>query len=269
VALVAAPIAVFASGGGMALDRAPVKENDVASLQRGAAVFVNYCLNCHSASFMRYNRLKDLGLTEDQIRDNLIFTGVKVSSHMDVAMDRKEAGEWFGAAPPDLTLIGRSRSSPQGPGTDWVYTYLRTFYRDPARPTGWNNLLFPNVAMPHPLWQLSGENELVTQDFRTHAEAEAALRQSGKPGRVDEVVSVGADGRESVKYVLLSLKPGQGTMSALEYDTLIADLSNYLGYMAEPTRLDRRELGVWVLMFLAVLFVFAYLLKREFWKDVH
>src|SRR6185436_10312615 len=146
----------FAMEGHIKLDRAPIDPNDHASLQRGARTFVNYCLNCHSAGYMRYNRLEDLGLTEAQIRDNLVLTGVKVGDLMKVAMDPVQAKEWFGTAPPDLTVIARSRSSHDGPGSDWLYTYLRSFYRDDARPTGWNNVIYPNVAMPHVMWQLQG-----------------------------------------------------------------------------------------------------------------
>ena len=154
------PALGYASEGELTLDRAPIDPLDVVSLQRGAHTFVNYCLNCHSASYMRYNRLRDLGLTEAQIRDNLVFTGVKVGDLMKTAMDPKDAKEWFGTAPPDLTVIARSRSSGAGPGSDWLYTYLRSFYRDASRPTGWNNVVYPNVAMPHVLWQLQGEQAL-------------------------------------------------------------------------------------------------------------
>ena len=160
-ALVAAialiPLLAFASEAGLKLDRAPIDEHDMASLQRGAHTFVNYCLNCHSAGYMRYNRLRDLGLSEQQIRDNLVFTGVKVGDLMKTAVAPLEAKEWFGTAPPDLTVVARSRSSEAGSGTDWLYTYLRSFYRDPKRPTGWNNTVYVNVAMPHALWQLQGE----------------------------------------------------------------------------------------------------------------
>ena len=150
-----------ASGGGIAWDKAPGKTTDLASLQNGAKIFVNYCLNCHSAAFMRYNRLTDIGLTEKQIKDNLLFTTDKVGETMKAAIDPKQAKEWFGANPPDLTLIARSRAGSGGSGADYLYTYMRTFYRDDSKTTGWNNLAFPNIAMPHVLWELQGERQPV------------------------------------------------------------------------------------------------------------
>ena len=157
--LVLSITAAHASTGGIAWDKAPGKTNDPASLQHGAKIFVNYCLNCHSASFMRYNRLQDIGLTEQQIKDNLLFTTEKVGDTMKSAIDPLQAKAWFGANPPDLTLIARSRAGAGGTGADYVYTLLRTYYRDPSKPTGWNNLAFPNIGMPHPLWQLQGERK--------------------------------------------------------------------------------------------------------------
>ncbi|MFN7085364.1 MAG: cytochrome c1 [Burkholderiales bacterium] len=240
VLLVASP--AFAAGDEVKLDRAPIDERDLISLQRGAQVFVNYCLNCHSAGYMRYNRLRDLGLNEQQIRDNLIFTGVKVGDLMKIAMDPKAAKEWFGTTPPDLTVIARSRSSPAGSGADWLYTYLRSFYRDPDRPSGWNNVVYPSVAMPHVLWQLQGEQ---------------VLKEEKVPG----------PGHMKTEHRLVLDKPG--TMPQVEYDRLVADLVNYMAYMAEPARNDREIIGIYVLMFIGVLFIFAYLLKKEYWKDVH
>lgn len=240
--LLFAPFAAFAASTDMSLDRAPIDSKDLPSLQRGARVFVNYCLNCHSANYMRYNRLQDLGLTEQQIRDNLIFTGAKVGDQMKIAMDQKDAKEWFGAPPPDLTVTARSRSSHAGSGADWLYTYLRSFYRDPARPNGWNNTVYPNVAMPHVLWELQGEQVL-------------------------KEVKVQAAG-----YVKIERRPvleKAGKLTALEYDRLVADLVNYLAYMAEPAADARKEIGMYVLLFLALLWALAYALKKEFWKDVH
>lgn len=225
------------------LDRAPINERDLVSLQRGAQVFVNYCLTCHSAGYMRYNRLQDLALTEQQIRDHLIFTGAKVGDPMRSAMDPRDAKEWFGAPPPDLSVIARSRSSHAGSGADWLYTYLRSFYRDPSRPTGWNNTVYPNVGMPHVLWQLQGEQVL----------------------RVEERTLPGGK-KETVQRLVLE-KPG--TLAPLEYDRLVADLVNFLAYVAEPAKRDRIEIGIYVLLFLGVLFVLAYALKKEYWKDVH
>jgi len=250
--LLAAPLAAMASEAGMKLDRMPadVNPNDPVSLQRGAQVYVNYCMGCHSASYMRYNRLADLGLTDQQIRDNLIFTGAKVGELMTIGMAAKDAKEWFGAPPPDLSVIARSRSSSAGSGADWLYTYLRGFYRDPSRPTGWNNTVFPNVGMPHVLYQLQGEQVLKTE----------VLLQPRGSGKKEDALKI-----EAQKLVLE--KPG--TMAPVEYDRLAADLVNFLVYLSEPVKHFRQQLGIYVLMFLGVLFVLAYALKKEFWKDVH
>jgi ubiquinol-cytochrome c reductase cytochrome c1 subunit len=229
------PLEALMASEEMKLDRAPADARDAASIQRGARVFVNYCLNCHSAEAMRYQRLAELGLTTEQIRDNLMFATAKVGETMSVAMRRKDAAAWFGVAPPDLSVIARAR------GADWLYTYLRTFYRDDSGQTGWNNLVFPNVGMPHVLYELQGEQALKVEERKGERGAEAVrtleLRTPGK------------------------LSPG-------EYDKLTADLVNYLVFMGEPARLARERIGYAVLMFLAVLFVPVYLLKKEYWKDV-
>jgi ubiquinol-cytochrome c reductase cytochrome c1 subunit len=247
--LLALPLAAPASES-VKLDRLPadVSPSDPASLQRGARVFVNYCMGCHSANYMRYNRLTDLGLTEPQILDNLVFTGVKVGDLMKTAMDARDSKEWFGAPPPDLTVIARARASGAGSGADWLYSYLRGFYRDPSRPNGWNNTVFPNVGMPHVLWQLQGEQVLKT---------EARTIPVGSQGDVEQ--------REVQKLVLS--KPG--AMKPAEYDRMVADLVNYLSYMSEPVRSFRVRLGIYVLLFLGVLLVLAYLVKNEYWKDIH
>jgi len=247
--LLAAPLAAAAAES-IKLDRLPANVNphDPVSLQRGAQVYVNYCLGCHSLAYMRYNRLQHLGLTEQQIRDNLIFTGAKVGELMKIAMDPRESKEWFGTPPPDLTVIARSRSSGAGSGADWLYSYLRGFYRDPSRPTGWNNTVFQNVAMPHVLWQLQGEQVLAT-------EVQSIPR--GSKGKVE---------KHEVQKLALE-KPG--SMKPAEYDRMVGDLVNFLVYVGEPSRQSRVELGIYVLMFLGVLFVLAYLLKKEYWKDVH
>jgi ubiquinol-cytochrome c reductase cytochrome c1 subunit len=241
-ALLFAPALSMAAASGVKLERAPINLHDVESLQRGARIFVNYCLNCHSASYMRYNRLQDIGLTEQQIRDNLIFTGVKVGELMKVAMDPRDSREWFGAPPPDLTLVARSRSSHDGSGSDWLYTYLRSFYRDPARPTGWNNLVYPNVGMPHVLWQLQGEQVLTEGQVRAE-------------GYMKTVPKLALD------------KPG--TLNAIEYDRAVTDLVNYMTYMSEPARNSRIVYGLFTLIALSILIALSYALKKEYWKDVH
>ena len=207
-ALAFVPATLLAAGGGHPLDRAPIEPRDVVSLQAGARTFVNYCLNCHGAQFMRYNRLTDLGLSEAQIRDNLMFAAEKVGETMKVAMSVQDGKAWFGVPPPDLSVISRSR------GADWLYTYLRTFYRDDKSPSGWNNKVFHNAAMPHVLWKLQAE---------------------------------------------------QG---AVEYDRTVRDLVNFLVYVGEPSAQSRKNIGIVVLFVLGVVFVFAYAMKKAFWKDV-
>ncbi|MDI3491879.1 cytochrome c1 [Thauera propionica] len=236
--LLFAPAVALAAGASVHLDKAPVS-TDPAALQHGAKLFVNYCLNCHGASYVRYNQLQNIGLSEQMIRDNLMFTGEKVGDLMKISMARDDGKVWFGAAPPDLSVIARSRASGDGSGADWLYTYLRQFYRDPARPTGWNNVIFENVGMPHVLWELQGE-------------------QVAK-------VTENADGS---KHVELSLaKPGK--MSAEEYDKSIADLVSFLVWMGEPVAEKRKTIGTFVLIFLAGLFVLSYALKKNYWKDIH
>jgi ubiquinol-cytochrome c reductase cytochrome c1 subunit len=224
------------------LERALIDSGDLHSLQRGARAYVNYCQGCHSLGYMRYNRMQDLALSEEQIRDNLIFTGAKTGDLMTNTMNPEEAKQWFGAAPPDLTVIARSRASGAGSGADWLYTYLRGFYRDPARPNGWNNTVYPNVGMPHVLWQLQGEQVLKTE----------TVPGPGRPVTVPTLV--------------LETK---GAMTPPEYDRMVADLVNYLDYVAEPARSTRTTMGVYVLLFLGIFWVLAYYLKKEFWKDVH
>jgi ubiquinol-cytochrome c reductase cytochrome c1 subunit len=210
----------------VAFDKAPVDASNHESLQRGARTFVNYCLNCHSANYMRYNRLLEIGLTEKQIKENLLLAGEKVGDQMRVAMNKNDAKKWFGAAPPDLSVEVRAR------GADWVYSYMRSFYRDDTRPTGWNNTVYDKVAMPHVLYELQGEQTL---NHETHH------LELTKPGR----------------------------LSPAEYDTLVGDLTNFMAYMAEPAKQQRNHLGWFVLLFLGVLLVLTYKLKKAYWKDVH
>lgn len=204
---------------------APIDASDHASLQRGAKTFINNCLNCHSANYMRYNRLKDIGLTEKQIKDNLLFAGEKVGDTMTVAMNPKDAKKWFGVIPPDLSVEVRAR------GADWVYAYMRGFYRDETTPTGWNNVVYDKVAMPHVLYELQGEQVM---NHETHK--------------------------------LELVKPGK--LSPTEYNTLVGDLTNYMAYMAEPGKQQRQKLGWYVLLFLGVMLVLAKKLKNEYWKDI-
>ncbi|MGJ8618827.1 MAG: cytochrome c1 [Methylophilaceae bacterium] len=204
---------------------APIDPSDNASLQRGARTFINNCLNCHSASYMRYNRLVDIGLTENEIKENLLLAADKVGDTMQTAMDPSDAKKWFGVAPPDLSVEVRAR------GADWVYAYMRGFYKDETTPSGWNNVVFDKVAMPHVLYQLQGEQRL---NHETH-ELELVT-----PGR----------------------------LSPEEYDEFVADLTNYMAFMAEPAKQQRKMLGVWVILFLVVLLVLAKKLKAAYWKDI-
>ncbi|TXT35268.1 MAG: ubiquinol-cytochrome c reductase cytochrome c1 subunit [Comamonadaceae bacterium] len=206
--------AVHANVAGPAWDKAPDRINDKAALQNGAKVFVNYCLNCHSAAFNRYNRLQDIGLTAEQIKDNLLVTNAKIGDTMKSAIDPQQAKAWFGVNPPDLTVIARSRAGAGGTGTDYLYSYMRGFYPDETKPTGWNNHVFPNVAMPHVLWEM------------------------------------------------------QSSMTPAQYDQTIGDLVNYLQWMAEPAQTTRKQLGMWVLVFLAGLTFLTWKLNKSYWKDV-
>jgi ubiquinol-cytochrome c reductase cytochrome c1 subunit len=217
---------VMASAEGIHLDKIDVDLSDKASLQRGARTFVNYCLSCHEASYMRYNRMgKDLGLTDEQVKQNLMFASDKVGDTMTVAMRGKDAKKWFGVVPPDLSVIARSR------GTDYLYTYLRTFYLDPSKPMGTNNLVFKDVGMPHVLWSEQGYKEL------------------SEEGHLETVT--------------------EGTSSSAEYNRTIYDLVNFLAYVGEPSKIQRLELGKWVLFYLIIFFLVAYPMKKAFWRDVH
>jgi ubiquinol-cytochrome c reductase cytochrome c1 subunit len=242
---------------------------DLESLQRGARLFVNYCLNCHSAKYMRYNRLTDLRLSESQIADNLILTGrfeqtpagevfapTKFGETMQVAMRSADAKAWFGVPPPDLSVEARVR------GAEWLYNYLISFYRDDKSATGWNNLVFPNVGMPHVLWELSGVNRLVVAEHPTRAVAEGAAIAA----KAISLVEPAKDHRYTVKTLAVQ-EPG--ALSPAEYRKAMGDLVNFLDYVSEPAKNTRRTLGVVVLMFLGVLFLLAYWLKREYWKEVH
>ena len=226
----------FAAGGGATLQAGNVL-SDRASLQRGAQLYMNYCAGCHSLKYMRYSRMaEDLGLTEDEVMKNLNFTGAKFGEQVQVSMPAAGGEKWFGKMPPDLSVISRVR------GSDWIYTYLKSFYLDESRPLGWNNKLFPNASMPNPLWELQGLQ---------HAEF----------GPVDP-----ATGERHVE----GLKVAQaGRQSAQEFDQTARDITNFLEYVGEPAALKRQSVGVWVILFLAALTFLAYLLKQEYWKDVH
>ncbi len=231
LALLFAPLTVLAAGTSVHLDKAPDVQGDRTALQNGARLFVNYCLNCHGLSFVRYNRLTELGLTEQQVKDNLMFTAEKIGEPMRVAARASDQKQWFGVAPPDLSLVARARASADGSGADWLYTYLRSFYHDEKRPTGWNNTLFGNVGMPHVLWDLQGVQDL------NHETQKLGLTQSGQ-------------------------------MTPAEFDKQIADLVGFLVWAGEPAAGFRKQLGIGVLAFLVILFGVSYALKKEYWRDV-
>jgi|TARA_B110000444_G_scaffold197233_1_gene188038 ubiquinol-cytochrome c reductase cytochrome c1 subunit len=207
------------------LSKAPVDLTDNLSLQRGAKIFTNYCLNCHSAKYMRYSNLQDIGLSAETIKNDLLFTGNKIGDTMSVNMSMKDSKKWFGASPPDLSVVARSR------GADWIYSYMRGFYRDPTRPMGWNNTVYVNSAMPHILWELEGEKIL-----------------NPKTKKLEKFSS--------------------GKLNAKEYDATIADLTNYLVYMSEPDQLKRKKMGYYVIGFLLLLLFLTIKLKKEYWRDI-
>jgi ubiquinol-cytochrome c reductase cytochrome c1 subunit len=227
-----------------------------ASLQRGARNFVNYCLNCHGARFMRYSRLTDLGLTEAMVSDNLMFASDKIGNTMTVAMSEADGKAWFGVAPPDLSVIARVR------GKDWLYSYLLAFYRDAGTVSGWNNLVFPNVAMPHVLWNLSGPQKLVETEYPDLDKAEAAAIAAKGLASVEPA----AEGKFVVRTLALD---APGSLTTAQYEAFVSDLVNYLDFMGEPVKHERINIGIMVLIFMSVLFVLVYSLKRDYWKEVH
>jgi ubiquinol-cytochrome c reductase cytochrome c1 subunit len=236
-----------ASEGGIAWDKFPAaRSQDLAALQNGAKLFVNYCLNCHSAQYMRYNRMRDIGLTEDQIKQNLTFATEKIGETMKSSLDPKQAKDWFGGVPPDLSVIARSRSAMgQGSGADYLYTYLRSYYRDGATATGWNNLAFPSVGMPHVLWELQGQR---------------SARFVERKDPHDPATTVHAfAGYEQIS---------PGTMSPIQFDETVADLVAFMNWMAEPEQNTRLRVGVWVLLYLGLVTLFAWRLNAAYWKKV-
>lgn len=235
--------AAQASGGeSIAWDKAPNRTNDLPALQNGAKLFVNYCLGCHSAAYMRYTRLTDIGLTEEQIKANLMFPTDKIGETMKSSIDPQQAKAWFGGNPPDLTVIARSRAGHGGTGADYLYTFLRTFYRDDAKATGWNNLAFPNVAMPNPLWQLQGRRHPLFEEQESHGHKVEVFK-----GWEQQV---------------------PGSMTTAQFEDSIGDLVGYLQWMAEPAQNTRVRVGAWVLLFLAFMTVLAWKLNGAFWKDI-
>jgi len=232
----------FAAGGNGPAFHVNIDMDNRASLQRGATLFVNRCLSCHSAEFSRYNRVADdLGIPQAVMEENMIFTGRKFGQTMTVAMTTENATEWFGAPPPDLSVKARAR------GADWIYSFLKGYYVSEDSPRGVDNLMLPGTAMPHVLWDLQGYQALKAVD---HQDEHADSGHFATPASPFELVQ-------------------EGKMTAVEYDRAMTDLVNYLVYMAEPAQLKRKSVGVGVLFFLAAFGVIAYFLKKEYWKDIH
>ncbi len=263
MALALMPLTGWTAGGpSVQLEKANIDLGNHAAIQRGAKYFVNYCMGCHSAQYVRYKLFTEVGLSEDDIKDNLMFAGGKVGDLMKIAMPVEDAGKWFGAPAPDLTLTARIKSG----GADWLYTYLKSFYTDPSRPLGVNNTVFPNVGMPHVLWKLQGVQDPVYKyevhhdghavaSFDNEAEADAYAKEKGEGYRLERVV-------EKLELVQ------QGSMTPAEYDQVARDIATFMTYISEPMKLERQRMGVWVIMFLIVFTVVAYLIKKAGWMDV-
>ncbi len=248
----ASSVVIAAGGPTYPLEDIQTDYNDKPSLQRGMATFTHYCMGCHSLEYQRYERTAaDLGIDPEVMMATVVSPSKKIGDLGTNAMPRKESAAWFGAPPPDLTLVARKRSP------EWIYTYMKTFYTDPSRPLGANNLVFPKVGMPHVLEPLQGIQRSVCK--------EAPIRENGQV-KTDPI-----SGRPMTEMQcgILEVVEGTGTLTAAEYDQLIYDLVNFLEYVGEPSKAQAHSIGIYVLLFLMVFFIFAYLLKREYWKDVH
>ena len=258
---------------GYKLDQAPDRLTDMASLQNGAKLFVNYCLSCHSAVSMRYNKLTEIGLSEEEITRNLLFTTDKIGDLMQIAMTKADGANWFGAAPPDLSVIARAKSTTMGPsGVDYLYTFLRTFYRDASRPTGWDNLVYPSVGMPHVMWERQGGNTLNRVTVKEVPQADGSGQWVRTTTNIDALgftatTSETLDNYSGDALDTVKLTPVNATASSM-YDNDVADLANFLGWMAEPGQLKRKQLGIWVIFFLSIFMIVALRLNAAYWKDV-
>ena len=250
--IAALPTLAVGAGSNYPLDSVDIDLRDKAALQDGARTFANYCMGCHSAQYQRYERVADdLGIPHEIMMENVVFTGAKIGDHMKIGMKPEDAKKWFGAAPPDLTLVARVR------GTDWLYTYLRTFYADPARPLGANNKVFPNVGMPNVLAGLQGNQVIGCKQVQ--------VVENGKK-QFDPLTGAPIT-HEACDQ--LTVQEGTGTLNEAEFDEKVKNLVSFLAYSANPVKLESQRIGTYVLLYLAFFFVFAYLLKREYWKDVH
>lgn len=246
------PSLAFAAATDYPMEQVDIDLTDKAALQDGARTFANYCMGCHSAKFQRYERVADdIGIPHELMLDNLVFTGAKIGDHMQIGMRPSDAKVWFGAAPPDLTMVARVR------GTEWLYNYLKTFYEDDSRPLGANNKVFPNVGMPNVLASLQGRQYIGCKQVQVVRDGKKQFDPlTGTP-----ITEEACD--------QLVVEEGTGKQTAEEFDRTVKNLVTFLAYSADPNKLNHQRIGVYVLLFLAFFFVFAYLLKREYWKDVH
>jgi ubiquinol-cytochrome c reductase cytochrome c1 subunit len=251
--LALSPALSLASGGGAAMESAQIDLTDKASLQRGAALYMSYCSGCHSLSYQRYSRMgEDLGLTREQVEQNLIFTDAKIGENIVTGMDPAKGEAWLGKAPPDLSVVARTKAE----GADWIYNYLKSFYVDESRPTGWNNTVFPGASMPHVLWELQGVQHPVTEPKHKNAKGE------------DEPCARGEFQGKCVTHFDIP-DSQKGSLDAEQYDRVARDISAFLAYVGEPAAVKREAIGVWVVLFLAFFTFLAFLLKAEYWRDVH
>lgn len=267
-AAVLAPQVQAAGGAGIHMDTFPAaKLKDLAALQNGARIFANHCLNCHGANLMRWNRLQDIGLSEAQIKDFLIFGDQKVGDTMSIAMAPKDGKAWFGKTPPDLSVIVRARTSFDYKGTDYLYTLLRGYYRDASTATGWNNVALSNIAMPHILWEQQGAREAtivqVSHTDKGYVRTTTTYDVNGVATAKTEPLS--GHPKEGVEFSFKPVDPAK----ARKFDEDVADLVAYLSFMTDPSAAARTRIGVWVLVFLVIFTGIAYWLNGKFWRDVH
>lgn len=247
------PAFAGASEGGAAMESAQIDLTDNASLQRGAGLYMSYCSACHSLGYQRYSRMaEDIGLTQEQVENNLMFTDAKFGEQMNTGLNQVQAAAWFGKAPPDLSVVTRTKAE----GADWVYNYLKSFYVDESRPTGWNNTVFPGASMPNVLWQLQGSQHALTEPMHKSANGEPIPCHKGE-----------YQGQCITGFSIPEHK--KGSLTAEQYDQAARDISTFLAYVGEPSAVQRQSLGVWVVLFLALFTFIAYLLKVEYWRDVH
>lgn len=268
MSVVAAP-SVQAAEAGVPLEKAPARVNDLAALQNGAKIFVNYCLNCHSANSVRYSDLRDIGLSDAQIQSNLVFTGKTVNDMMRIAMTPADASKWFGTTPPDLSVMARAKSINAGPsGADYIYTYMRSFYRDSSKLTGWDNLVFPSVAMPHVMWHEQGPRTLTKSEVRATTDGawERVTTQFDEFGNMSvqsEAVARPVSG-PTVDFRFDTKDQAKSNA----YDQQVADLTAFMAWMAEPVQTKRKQIGLWVLLYLGIFLAIAWRLNAVYWKDV-